>query len=392
VKVPDILVQAVVETEDALDRLKLAYKERFNRFDPARIVAYRSYGRSDRLLVRGRVMEASETGFEPEPGFIDNLRNTLRRLETDEIRGAKVRATFRDLTVMAEADEEAFLEFAIEPEEPVEAGWHRVRLDVTESMASEDDGPSEAEIRVPPDECDFFVVSDLDDTVVRTGATQRLGMFRTVLLNDAHTRLPFEGVGPLYRALAAGPSGSGANPFFYLSRSAWNLYGMLEGFLDHHDLPKGPLILKDYGMRSLLGREEESYKRDVLDELLAFYPDARFLLIGDSGQHDPEVYSGLARDCPDRVRAIFIRDVTDPGRDREVRAIADEMAEIGVPMVLAGNSRDAAIEAVDLGLIPGRALENVQAERDSEAPAPSLLKRLLRGSPADGGGGSDRSE
>lgn len=390
-KVPDIIVRAAVETEDALDRLKLAYKERFNRFDPARVLPYRSYGRADRLVVRGRVMEATETGFEPEPGFLDNIRNTLRRMETDEIRGATVRATFRGLEVTAQADGEAFLEIVIEPAEEVEPGWHSVALEIVESMAAEHEGPSHAEVLVPSEDCDFLVVSDLDDTVIRTGATERLGMLGTVLLNDAHTRLPFQGVPALYRALARGPSGEGDNPFFYLSRSAWNLYGMLEGFLDHNDLPKGPLILKDYGLRSLLGREEGSYKRDVLDEILEFYPEHPLLLIGDSGQHDPEVYRALARERPDRVRAILIRDVTASGRDREVRAIAEEVREAGVPMVLAGDSREAAEEAVELGLIREQALQEVEAERASDSPAPSLLKRVLSGSLTSGDGGSDRS-
>ena len=144
-------------------------------------------------------------------------------------------------------------------------------------------------------------------------------------------------------------------------------------------------------MRSLLGREEGSYKRDVLDEILEFYPEHPLLLIGDSGQHDPEVYRALARERPDRVRAIFIRDVTESGRDREVRAIAEEVREAGVPMVLAGDSREAAVEAVDLGLIREQALQQVEAERASDSPAPSLLQRILSGGLTSGDGGSDRS-
>lgn len=365
-KIPDRIVDLIVRAEDALDRLKLAYKDRFSRFDPARVVPYRGHGRPDRLCLSGRVMEAREVGFEPEPGIWTSVRNTIRRLETDEIRGARVRCRFRDQEVEVTADGEAFLELRLEPDPPVDPGWHEVTLEIVDSMAERDAGPVTGEILVPPPDADFIVVSDLDDTVVRTGATDRFSMFRTVLLNDARTRLPFPGVRSLYHAFGAGPSGGGSNPIFYVSRSAWNLYEMITGFLEHHGLPKGPVLLKDYGLGSALGGGEHDFKRRVLRDLLDFYSDAPFLLIGDSGQRDPEMYAEVARERPDRVRAVIIRDVTPRDRDREVRRIADGLEGMGVPMVVAGDSAEAAREAAGLGLVSGERVAEVEAERSEE--------------------------
>ena len=71
------------------------------------------------------------------------------------------------------------------------------------------------------------MISDIDDTIVRTGATSLLMMLRVVLLSNAHTRLPFQGVAAFYGALARGASGQDSNPLFYVSSSPWNLYDVL---------------------------------------------------------------------------------------------------------------------------------------------------------------------
>lgn len=66
---------------------------------------------------------------------------------------------------------------------------------------------------------DFGIISDLDDTVIRTGVTLWWQMPDTLLLENARTRLPFAGVGELYQALVRGPDGQGDNPVFYVSGS-----------------------------------------------------------------------------------------------------------------------------------------------------------------------------
>lgn len=375
----DRLAEVLVRTEEGLDRLKLGWKRRFNRFSPAHIVPYRGYGRSDILLLTGRVLEAEETGFDPEPGLWTNIRNTIRRLETDEIRGASIRVRFRDVELEVEADDEAFFTVRVEPDPPVEPGWHEVELEVVEAMAEEHVGAVTGEVLVPPGNADFMVVSDLDDTVLRTGAEDRLTMFRTVLLNDARSRTPFHGVHGLYRALEAGPDGGGANPFFYLSRSAWNLYPMLEGFLAHQDLPKGPLLLKDYGLREILTGGGKDFKEDALRHLLEFYDGTPFVLVGDSGQRDPEIYRELALEHPERIEAIVIRDVAPSERDREVRGIAEELDRVGVPMILANESDEAARRLADLGLIEEERVEEIEVERESEESAPGILRRMWGG-------------
>jgi phosphatidate phosphatase APP1 len=76
-------------------------------------------------------------------------------------------------------------------------------------------------VLVPPAGASFGVISDIDDTVVETQVTDRLAMALTVLLRNAHTRLPFKGVAAFYTALHQGRSGEDRNPIFFVSGSPW---------------------------------------------------------------------------------------------------------------------------------------------------------------------------
>jgi phosphatidate phosphatase APP1 len=153
--------------------------------------------------------------------------------------------------------------------------------------------------------------------VVRSGATNMLKMAWIVFLNNAHTRLPLEGVIAFYQALQRGVNGRDYNPIFYVSSSSWNIYDVLEDFLSVHGVPAGPLFLKDWSPTTL--EKHKAHKLAVIRTLLRTYPELPFVLIGDSGEEDPEIYRQAVREHPGRILAIYIRDVTTGERDAEVR-------------------------------------------------------------------------
>jgi phosphatidate phosphatase APP1 len=100
----------------------------------------------------------------------------------------------------------------------------------------------------PPPSAQFGVISDIDDTVIRTDATRLLRMLKRTLLENARTRLPFEGVAEFYSGLHARRTVRALNPVFYVSSSPWNLYAVLTDFLEHQGIPLGPLMLRDWGI------------------------------------------------------------------------------------------------------------------------------------------------
>jgi phosphatidate phosphatase APP1 len=379
------LARPVSAVEGFFDRLKLGYKWRFDRWSHLRILPFKSHGTRDTLYLYGRVLD--DKPVPPPDGnerFWTNAARIVRRIETDEVPDARIRLRFRDQTLEAETGEDGFFEVEIQPQEPLDPDriWHEIEINL---LAPEPDEPVRAtgEVEVPPPDAEFAVVSDMDDTVIRTGASNRLQMARTVLLNNAHTRIPFEGVGAFYRALRKGPDDRGHNPIFYLSSSPWNLYGLFQNFFEVHNIPAGPIFLKDYGFteEKFMWTSHSQHKLDRLRELLTTYPGLKFVFVGDSGQKDPEIYHEIATEQPERVRAVFIRDVTEPARDAEVHTLAREVEEAGAPMVLAETSAEAAERAAELDLIRKEHVEEVRRDRrreqrESEEPS-GFWQRVL---------------
>ena len=119
-----------------------------------------------------------------------------------------------------------------------------------------------------------------------------------VLFSNAHTRMPFAGVGALYRALEKG-HGEEHNPIFYVSNGPWNLHDLLVEFFRLNEIPLGPIYLRDWGTHLLLARKPTgTHKRMQIGQIMSFFPDVPVVLIGDSGEHDPEIFLDVVEGVP----------------------------------------------------------------------------------------------
>lgn len=335
--------------------MRFEFKLRTGRLDPVEILPYRGYGTRRALFLKGRVLERKGiTRSSARDTIWRNLRNMAKRFMSDEVPGARVRALFGGSTLETVADEEGFFEVRFDLPEPLEGrtAWYPVDLELLWPEARDQtEARTTGEVLITP-EARFGVISDLDDTVVKSSATDLLKMARIVLINNAYTRLPFEGVAEFYRALQRGGTGREFNPIFYVSSSPWNLYDLFVDFLDVHGVPAGPLFLKDWGPATV-GRHR-AHTLAVIRRLFDAYPDLPFVLIGDSGRRDPEIYHQTVREYPGRVRAVYIREVeTEETEERadEVRAIARELGEMDVEMVHAQDTAAAARHALENSLI-----------------------------------------
>jgi phosphatidate phosphatase APP1 len=337
-----------------------------------RIEAYHGHGTGEIVYLRGRVLR--DPGVRPtsaDRGRVRNLKNTLRRALTDEIPNARVRARFGGSEVETRTDPDGYFALGVPVKEPLPPViWHQAQLRVLDPTPSQHGaGDATARVLIPPADARFGIISDIDDTVVHTEATHWLRMLRIVLFTSAHTRLPFERVDALYRALQDGPTGREQNPVFYVSSSPWNLYDLLEEFFRVHGIPEGPLFLRDWNFspRKLLGMGHQEHKLVQIRHLFDTYPSLRWVLIGDSGQEDPEIYHATAEEYPNRVAAIYIRDVTAARRAGQVRALAARVREAGVEMLLVREKNEAAEHAARHGLIAGEALERMRAADAAQA-------------------------
>ncbi|MBX6365088.1 MAG: DUF2183 domain-containing protein, partial [Gemmatimonadetes bacterium] len=365
-----VLRELTAELETRVDEARARVRARRTDRRPARVVPYRGYGADGRVLVLARVLEDPP----PEPAdaaspWWKNLAATLRRLESDEVPHARVRVLLpdgaaRDVTADEEGHVRAWLPAGpLDPATP----WHTVRLELPDEPAAAP--PAEARVLVPTPTARVGVVSDLDDTVVQTDATDLVRMLKQILLGNAHTRLPFPGVAAFYRALHRGARGDEGNPLFYVSSSPWNLYDVLEQVLDIHGIPAGPLLLRDWGIRreELLPLGHRAHKLAAIERILETYPTLPFVLIGDSGQEDPEIYHEVIHRHPGRIAAAYIRNVTPVGpRGDAIRALAEEVVAAGSALVLADDTLAAARHAAEHGWIAPAALVGIEKEARRE--------------------------
>lgn len=341
--------------------------------DRVQIVPYHGYGTAREIRVLARVIEEESIADAARTDSVwRNFVHTLKRMESDEVPGALLRVSAGDVTTRTASDAEGYVDarLVVDSTLPADVAWHDVSLELLSEPHGRDAGVrATARVLVPPASARFGVISDIDDTVVRTDVTNLLRMARTILLTNAYTRLPFPGVAAFYQALRGGGTGSDANPIFYVSQSPWNLYDVLAQYLSIQGIPPGPLLLRDWGRagRTTISAERGSHKREAIDGILELYPHLPFVLVGDSGQEDPEIYREVVRRFPERVLAIYIRNVTPgPLREASVAALADEVAKAGSTLILADDTMAAARHAAEHGWIRPETLAEVGEERARE--------------------------
>lgn len=337
------------------------------------IAGYRGYGTGERAHVIGRVIE--QRGIAP-PSAHDsvwrNLLNTYKRMDSDPLPFARVRARLGDTEQIIVADDEGFFRAWLPVAEPLppDSLWHPVELELLPTPGADVDvARATGFVLAPPDSAAFGVISDIDDTVIQSRVSNFLQAARTVMLGNARTRLPFPGVAAFYQALQRGAGGAARNPIFYVSSSPWNLYDVIGDFLDIQGIPSGPLLLRDWDLDrlALSSARHLEHKGGVIREILATYPRLPFILIGDSGQRDPEIYSTLVREFPRRILAVYIRNVTqDPERSASIQRLAEEVIAAGSTLILADDSLAAARHSAEQGWIARDALDAVQQDKRAD--------------------------
>lgn len=361
---------SIVEVQ--FDQLFFDLRRRLKLNAPIQIVTYRSYGTKNRLYIKGRLLEDKSIAKSTDKDTIlNNLVNMYKRFESNEIPFARLRLNFDGEEHIMTTDEEGYFMLNLAPKQPIntEDLWHEIIVELVEAPVPFEEGLScEAQVLVPPDDAEFGIISDIDDTVVKTSATDILAMSRTVFLNNSRTRLPFAGVSEFYKSLQLGRNGKRNNPFFYVSSSPWNMYDLLKEFLDLNQIPEGPLLLRDFGLQDnkFISSGHMGHKYKEIENILLTYPELNFVLIGDSGQEDPKIYHEVVKNYPDRILAIYIRDVQLAAREKIAIDISQELTSNNVEMVIVDNTVEAAEHAAKTGLIFKGTIPEIENEKQED--------------------------
>ena len=317
------LARATSNLEHRLDKIK-QWREHFD--DDALVVfPYLTYGTPNKLWLKGRVLEVPNVqSVSANDSRWRNLRNSLKRFSSDEIQGARLRVVFRGQSWEIDSDEEGFFETWLELASACEAKIHSLHLELLSPIRQEQIHLDFiANAIVPSEQARFGIISDIDDTILKSDALSKRKAAQKILFGNAFTREAFEGVAKFYQALH-----QEINPMFYVSSSPWNVYDVLLQFLELNAIPMGPLLLRDWGLspEEILPTNHAKHKLSMIRQILHTYPALPFLLLGDSGQEDPEIYSQIVQEFPKRIMGIYIRDVTGQERKRSIEALAKSVS------------------------------------------------------------------
>lgn len=307
------------------------------------IVPYTGYGSTEWARVFCRVLLSRPPRKESKPS-----RSARRRAAG--IRGWRsfTSVPVGDVTVEIEIAGQRVEVFAdrggvVDTHVPVKLapGWNEAKLRTNGAATVE------APIWIVGDDVDFGIISDVDDTVMVTALPRPFVAAWNTFVLDEHARIPPPGMAVLFERLTTSHPGS---PVIYLSTGAWNVAPTLTRFLSRNLYPVGPLLLTDWGpTHDRWFRSGREHKEQNLRRLAEEFPKMRWLLIGDDGQHDEEIYAQFAKEFPQSVAAIAIRQLSTGeavlagGRTRadpapgipivdahDGSAIADQLAEQGL--------------------------------------------------------------
>ena len=208
---------------------------------------------------------------------------------------------------------------------PDMTGWHDVPVYI--------DGLAEAHICkafIPRPDAQFMVISDIDDTMLETGAYALWRNLWTSTTGNSLTRHVFPDAVKLMARLSA----DGRNPVFYVSSSPWNLHGLLGDIFARTKLTLGPMFLRDLGISDtqFVSGTHGDHKGGSIDTILAATPDLPVILIGDTGQHDAQVYLDAIARHPGRIHAVVLRE-PGPGPNAKARAAMEAIRATGTPLL-----------------------------------------------------------
>lgn len=315
------------------------------------VIPYTGYGSTTWVRVLARVLlSRDQQRPETEPAGARGWRS----FTSIPVEDAEVVVAVGDQRSTVTADRSGIVDAVVEAD--LEPGWQRIELSV------EGSSPVFSDVFVVAPDVTFGLVSDIDDTVMVTALPRpMLAAWHTFVVNE-HARSTTPGMPVLYERLLNQHPGA---PVIYLSTGAWNVAPTLTRFLSRNLYPAGALLLTDWGPTAdRWFRSGREHKRNNLQRLAEEFPQVRWLLVGDDGQHDEAIYSEFLEQHPDHVRGVCIRQLS-PGEAVLAGSTNREHAlsnAIGVPWRYAPDGAGLAEELEDVGLM-------TPAPKQPEAPA-----------------------
>ncbi|MEO8774001.1 MAG: App1 family protein [Gelidibacter sp.] len=314
---------------------------------------YRGYANHEELIVTGHVFKS----WAPDKYRLDKIGirhavSVLHMFRIEPYPNAEVTLNFKGLEVTTRTLDDGYFRFTLPFNESLESGWHPYEV----SCKIYDFGIVNCEELLKPFESKLGIISDIDDTFLISHSNSFFRKLYVLLLRNVNRRKIFDDVVKHYKALSsAGQTDERAfNSFFYVSSSEWNLYEFIDSFARLHDLPKAVLKLKKIktGISDFLftGRGSHDHKFEKIKDIISFYPQLDYVLLGDDSQHDAQIYERICKIFPMNIKAVYIRQ-TKSRQKQKVNAILDNVEQMDVATCYFKYSNKAIEHSKTIGII-----------------------------------------
>ena len=264
------------------------------------VLLFPALARGTGVTLQGRVLKEA-----PTEGSSVLARN-VRRLTAPSWAGAKVEVSFQGLTASVTSGHDGSFEVNLQPHQGsvFPTGFSLAEAKVANASA-------QARVEVVADTAPFLVISDFDDTIAVTQVVHTAKLVESAFFKDSDTQEAVPGMAAFYGCLKAPTPAS----FALVSGSPVQFGPRVAAFLGRNGFPPFGLYLRELGPGTL-----SDYKQPLIRRLLQQFPQ-QVVLVGDSGEKDPEVYTQMREEFPGRVKAIYIRDAghaEDPSRFKDM--------------------------------------------------------------------------
>lgn len=273
---------------------------------------YHGYGYKDNLIVYGHVLAGKPASARYTSNILLNIISLVKLFFFRPIPEVTVRLIWNDQQIYSTTQRDGSFKFEWASDTDILPGWHSVTVQVLNSEHQPMAG-SEGKIFVPHI-TQYGFISDIDDTVLVSHSATTGKRLRVLFTRNPRSRKTFSDVVKYYQLLSRAHTEERIpNPFFYVSSSEWNLYHYLIEFFSHNGLPQGVFLLneiKQWYQLLVTGKTKHQGKLIKVARILQVFPNQRFVLLGDNSQRDPEIYAAVANKYPDRIVAIYLRNIS----------------------------------------------------------------------------------
>jgi phosphatidate phosphatase APP1 len=312
---------------------------------------YRGYANEEELIVMGHVFKRTYD-YDFQKKNFKNATSIINQFRIKTLQNFDIYLKCGNQEIHTKTLDDGYFKFCIPLEKETHFGWMEYEVSIKDG----DEVITEKGSFIRPHKGKLGIISDIDDTFLISHTQNFFKKIYILLFKNVNDRKVFTDVVPHYQALSSAGrhNKEEENAFFYVSSSEWNLYRFIVKFTKIHHLPRAVILLKDIkrGITDFFmsGRGNHDHKFDKIKHVLEFYPNLKYVLLGDDSQHDPVLYERICKIFPVTVKAVYIRQ-TGNHQKEATKKIMKNLENLEVSVCYYKHSSEAIMHSKSIGII-----------------------------------------